>query len=210
LNSQNRLQLPVAKKLSQFRHQLDVPEDEAVRMKASGFNTFMARVDAAEYGICRRLNRGASFPFPRRLFQIVSRLGDGVIWYVLLALLPLLYGSVAIRPVIVMALTGVVGVVLYKFLKKIFVRERPFITHSTIDLAMAPLDRYSFPSGHTLHAVSFAWQATAHFPELGWVLVPLAALIASSRVVLGLHYPTDVLVGAAIGASLAELGCSLA
>jgi undecaprenyl-diphosphatase len=58
--------------------------------------------------------------------------------------------------------------------------------------------------------VSFAWQATVHFPELGWVLVPLAALIAGSRVVLGLHYPSDVLAGAAVGAALAELGTSLA
>jgi len=179
-------------------------------MKAGGFNTFIARVDAAEYSICRKLNRGAAFAFPRRLFQIASRLGDGVIWYVLLGLLPLLYGPAAIKPAIMMALTGILGVVLYKALKKVFVRERPFITHSTIDLAMAPLDRYSFPSGHTLHAVSFAWQATAHFPELGWVLMPLAGLIAASRVVLGLHYPTDVLAGAAIGAALAELGCSLA
>ena len=78
-----------------------------------------------------------------------------------------------------------------------------------IAVAGAPLDRYSFPSGHTLHAVSFAWQVSAHFPELGWVLIPLAALIAGSRVVLGLHYPTDVLVGGLIGASLAELGLSL-
>jgi undecaprenyl-diphosphatase len=202
--------MPVAKKLSQFRHRVDVAGDEAVLMKASGFNTFMARVDAAEYGICRRLNRGASFAFPRRLFRIASRLGDGIIWYVLLAVLPLLYGAAGIKPAIIMALTGALGVALYKLLKRVFVRERPFITHSTIDLAMAPLDRYSFPSGHTLHAVSFAWQATAFFPELGWVLVPLAALIASSRVVLGLHYPTDVLAGAAIGASLATLGCSLA
>jgi undecaprenyl-diphosphatase len=178
-------------------------------MKASGFNTFMARVDAAEYSICRKLNRGASFAFPRRLFQIASRLGDGVIWYVVLALLPLLYGVAAAKPAIIMALTGLLGVAIYKLLKRVFVRERPFITHSTIDLAMVPLDRYSFPSGHTLHAVSFAWQVTAHFPELGWVLVPLAALIAASRVVLGLHYPTDVLAGAALGASLAELGCSL-
>jgi undecaprenyl-diphosphatase len=57
--------------------------------------------------------------------------------------------------------------------------------------------------------VSFAWQATAHFPELGWVLLPLAGLIAGSRVVLGLHYPTDVLAGAALGAALAELGLSV-
>ena len=58
--------------------------------------------------------------------------------------------------------------------------------------------------------MSFTWQAGAHFPELRWVLVPLAALIAASRVVLGLHYPSDVIAGAAIGAALAELGLSLA
>ena len=112
----------------------------------------------------------------------------------------------AIRPVIIMALTGVLGVGLYKALKHVFVRERPFITHTSISLATAPLDRYSFPSGHTLHAVSFTWQAVAYFPELAWVLVPLAALIAASRVVLGLHYPTDVLAGAAIGARSRTLG----
>lgn len=176
----------------------------------SGFSTFMARVDAAEYTLCRKLNRGASFAIPRRLFQLASRLGDGVIWYAALLGVPLIYGPTAVRPDVVMGLTGVLGVVIYKLLKRVFVRERPFITHSTIDLGMAPLDRYSFPSGHTLHAVSFTWQLTAHFPELGWFFVPLAALIASSRVVLGLHYPTDVLAGAAIGASLAELGTSLA
>ena len=179
-------------------------------MKAPGLSTFMARIDAAEYGLCRRLNRGASFAIPRRVFRIASRLGDGIVWYLLIVLLPVLYGAPALKPAIVMAFTGVLGVALYTLLKRLFVRERPFITHAAIDLRGAPLDRYSFPSGHTLHAVSFAWQATAHFPELGWVLVPLAALIAASRVVLGLHYPSDVLAGAAIGAALAELGTSLA
>lgn len=179
-------------------------------MKAPGLTAFMARVDAAEYGLCRTLNRGASFALPRHVFRIASRLGDGVLWYVLIVLLPILYGAAAVKPAIVMALTGALGVALYSLLKRVFVRERPFITHASIDLKGAPLDRYSFPSGHTLHAVSFAWQATAHFPELGWVLVPLAALIAGSRVVLGLHYPSDVLAGAAIGAALAELGTSLA
>ncbi len=96
-----------------------------------------------------------------------------------------------------------------RLLKQLFVRERPFITHTAIDPAAAPLDRYSFPSGHTLHAVSFAWQASAHFPELAWLLLPLAGLIAASRVVLGLHYPSDVLAGAVLGAALAELGLSL-
>jgi undecaprenyl-diphosphatase len=179
-------------------------------MKATAIHTVIARFDAAEYGLCRRLNRGASFAVPRRVFQLASRLGDGLAWYALILALPLIYGHTAVKPAIVMALTGALGVLVYALLKRTFVRERPFITHAAIDRGAAPLDRYSFPSGHTLHAVSFTWQACAHFPELAWVLVPLAALIAGSRVVLGLHYPSDVLAGAAIGAALAELGTSLA
>jgi undecaprenyl-diphosphatase len=175
-------------------------------MRATAFSSFLARLDTADYRLCRHLNRGASRSAIRKPFQIASRLGDGVVWYVLILLLPLIYGMAAVRPAIVMALTGLLSVMIYGVLKRSFLRERPFIRHSGICQAAAPLDRYSFPSGHTLHAVAFAWQASVHFPELAWVLAPLAALIAASRVVLGLHYPTDVLAGAFIGACIAELG----
>ena len=94
-------------------------------MKATGFNTFMARVDAVEYGLCRRLNRGASRMLPRRIFQLASRLGNGVVWYVLILALPVLYGAQAVKPAIVMALTAVLGVAIYFLLKRLFVRERP-------------------------------------------------------------------------------------
>ncbi|HEV2700793.1 MAG TPA: phosphatase PAP2 family protein [Steroidobacteraceae bacterium] len=178
-------------------------------MKAGTLSTFVARVDAAEFGICRTVNALSLRPRVRRSFQVVSRLGDGLIWYALMLSLLLVRGRTALRPVLVMAVVGVIGVALYKLLKNTLVRERPFITHRGISLHGAPLDRYSFPSGHTLHAVAFTWQAVAHFPELGWVLVPLTSLVAASRVVLGLHYPTDVLVGGAIGGLLAQLGLAL-
>jgi len=178
-------------------------------MKAGTLSVFVARVDAAEFGVCRMLNALSHHPPVRRMFQVVSRLGDGVLWYALLLALPVLRGRAGVRPALVMALTGFAGVVIYKLLKRTLVRERPFITHSGISLHGAPLDRYSFPSGHTLHAVAFTWQAVAHFPELGWVLVPFTSLVAASRVVLGLHYPTDVLVGAAIGGLLGSLGLAL-
>jgi undecaprenyl-diphosphatase len=175
----------------------------------SSLGVWFARVDAAEYRLCRKLNHGAAFPIPRRILQLASRLGDGIVWYALIAALPWIYGREALRPVMVMAATGMLGLLVYKVLKRAFVRERPFITHRAIDLAMPPLDRYSFPSGHTLHAVSFALQASMHFPQLAWGLIPLALTIAASRVVLGLHYPTDVLAGAVLGASLGALGLSL-
>jgi undecaprenyl-diphosphatase len=178
-------------------------------MRTTTFSSFLARIDTADYRICRRLNRGASRSLIRRPFQLINRLGDGILWYVLILSLPIFYGAPAVKPAILMALTGLLGVMIYGLLKRCFVRERPFIRHAGISQAGAPLDRYSFPSGHTLHAVSFAWQASVHFPELGWVLVPLAGLIAASRVVLGLHYPTDVLVGAILGACLAGFALAL-
>jgi undecaprenyl-diphosphatase len=170
----------------------------------------LARFDDAEYRVCRGLNRAATQPWVRETMRVASRVGDGLVWYLLLGLLPLMFGAAAIRPALVMMLTGAAGLLIYRRLKATLVRERPFIRHPGITLAMAPLDRYSFPSGHTLHAVCFTCQAVAHFPVLAWVLVPIAVLIALSRVVLGLHYPTDVLAGAAIGGLLAIGGLALA
>jgi undecaprenyl-diphosphatase len=165
----------------------------------------LARFDMAEYRLCRELNRGAGQRWVRALFQAASRLGDGIIWYLLIGALPLIYGRTAIRTSLVMAVTGLIGLLVYKFLKTRLLRERPFIRHPGITLAMPPLDRYSFPSGHTLHAVSFTCIAMSRFPELAWVLLPLTGLIAASRMVLGLHYPSDVVAGGAIGAALAIL-----
>jgi undecaprenyl-diphosphatase len=73
-----------------------------------------------------------------------------------------------------------------------------------VTAAALPLDEFSFPSGHTLHAVAFTLIATANYPDLSLLLFPLAALIAASRLVLGLHYPSDVLAGGAIGGVIAS------
>ena len=139
----------------------------------------------------------------RPFFSMVSRLGDGVFWYCLMLFLPLLFGSDALLVSLKMSLAGVIGLLIYKWIKLLTERARPFTVSSTIALGTAPLDQYSFPSGHTLHAVSFSLIAIHYYPMLGWLLIPMAFLIALSRVVLGLHYPTDVLAGAVIGTTLA-------
>ncbi len=167
------------------------------------------RFDAAELSLCLLLNRGCTIRALREFFGAVSRLGDGPLWYALILALPFLYGESGQLPALQMAVTGLIGVGLYKALKHTLVRERPFIQCDRIWLGVAPLDRYSFPSGHTLHAVSFATLAAHYFPELGLVLVPFALLIAASRVILGLHYPTDVLAGAALGLGLASASLSI-
>jgi undecaprenyl-diphosphatase len=167
------------------------------------------RIDALEHSWCLRLNRGCQRNPVRRGFALISRLGDGVFWYAQMALLPLLYGSAGAETATRMAIAGVVGVLLYKFLKQHLVRERPCTVLSDIVRGTAPLDRYSFPSGHTLHAVSFAMLIVGAFPQLAWLCIPFAALVALSRVVLGLHYPSDVVAGAGIGAALATAVAAL-
>ena len=168
------------------------------------------RADQAERRLCLIANAAARRRALRALFRAVSRLGDGVFWYALMASMPLWLGRTAgLRAALHMLVVGAVGLALYKLLKRTLVRERPFVGLVGIECAMPPLDRYSFPSGHTLHAVAFTVVAVGYVPGLAVLLVPFAALVAASRVVLGLHYPSDVAVGALLGAALAVASGSL-
>jgi len=72
-------------------------------------------------------------------------------------------------------------------------------TSHNILIRSIPLDEFSFPSGHTLHAVIFTLVAIHYYPMLSVALIPFSILIGLSRPILGLHYPSDVLVGALIG-----------
>lgn len=152
---------------------------------------------------CLRLNRASGVRWVRALFRAASRLGDGVFWYVLMGATLVVDGPAAAGALLRMAAVGALGLVLYKWLKKRASRPRPYQVRAAIRPGTDPLDQFSFPSGHTLHAVAFAILFSAYSPALGWLVWPFATLVAGSRVVLGLHYPTDVLAGAAIGATLA-------
>ena len=66
-----------------------------------------------------------------------------------------------------------------------------------------PLDHFSFPSGHTLHAVMASTVLGYIQPMLLVFMLPFTLLVAVSRMVLGLHYPSDVIVGALIGVLVA-------
>jgi undecaprenyl-diphosphatase len=148
----------------------------------------------------QRLHRVAQYQTPVKALVVVSKLGDGLFWYVLIAALALLGGTHGRDVAAQMALAGLLNLPLYFWLKHSIGRPRPFVACPDIRACVRALDKFSFPSGHTLHAVAFAVVFSWHFPFVGAALAPLVLLIAVSRVALGLHYPSDVAAGALIGA----------
>ncbi|MFD2111683.1 phosphatase PAP2 family protein [Thiorhodococcus fuscus] len=170
---------------------------------------WLQQLNEIEAPVCRLWSRSGQRNWIQRPFAVISRLGDGVFWYSLMGVLPLVYGLTGVQASLHMLATGGIALALYKSLKGVTRRERPCRYASDIIALVPPLDRYSFPSGHTLHAVSFSTVAIYYIPELAWLLVPFTCLVAASRVILGLHYPSDVLVATLIGLGLAYCGIML-
>ncbi|WP_436863273.1 phosphatase PAP2 family protein [Acinetobacter haemolyticus] len=137
-------------------------------------------------------------------FKTISRLGDGPFWYVMLLSVWATQGLAYGLQILYLILAGFVGTLIYKFLKHKTTRPRPYQVHQVIVLGERPLDHFSFPSGHTLHAVMVTIVLGYIQPVLLILMLPFTILIALSRMVLGLHYPSDVIVGAIIGASVAS------
>ena len=163
----------------------------------------------AEMALARWLHRGASNPLIVPPLLLASRLGDGMLWYSLLVLLPLLDGWRGVGRALAVCAVGLFNVAVYKVLKRRTARLRPFRSCPGITACARPLDEYSFPSGHTMHAVAFGLMLSHFYPAAAPFLAAFAAIVALSRVVLGLHYPSDVVAGAVVGWAGASLALAL-
>ena len=163
------------------------------------------RLSGHELALCQFCNRRAEWLPTQHFYRVISRLGDGVFWYLLMLLLPAIFGTQGLTASLHMLLSAGLSLAIYKLLKQGTSRARPCDSYPVIHRHAPALDLYSFPSGHTMHAVGFTTVIGLHLPVVAVMLLPFSLLIALSRLVLGLHYPSDVLAGAAIGASVALL-----
>ena len=157
----------------------------------------------------RWMHRAAARSWVVFALNVVSRLGDGWMWYAVILALPWLDHATGTTCAIRMFAVGAVNLVIYKIIKHRIARLRPYRNCPGIRACGRSLDEFSFPSGHTLHSVAFALILVSYYPAWGIVVWPFTALVAVSRVILGLHYPSDVVVGAAIGALTAAVSFNL-
>ena len=170
---------------------------------------YLNRMNHLDGALCVKVNHTSQYRIIRDWFRLMSRLGDGVFWYTLLVAILIVQGHTALLPVLHVALTGLTGTFVYKWLKGKTLRPRPYQVLQDVLLTGKPLDYFSFPSGHTLHAAAFTCMTLAYYPSLAMLVIPFSLMVAVSRVVLGLHYPSDVLAGAVIGSALALISLNI-
>ena len=98
---------------------------------------------------------------------------------------------------------------LYLILKQCFKRPRPAMTLLNYKALITPSDKFSLPSGHTAAAFLMATIISYFYPTYMVIALPWAASVGLSRILLGVHYPSDVLAGAALGVSIAALSITI-
>lgn len=149
-------------------------------------------------------------PVLDKFMTSVTKLGNAGIFWIILTVLFLLIPKMR-KTGVVMAAALIIDLLLCNvLLKNLVARSRPYDVNTGIQLLVAKLRDYSFPSGHT--AASFASAAALYFAgekELWKPALVLACLIAVSRLYLYVHYPTDVLGGVVIGIIAGYLGYRL-
>jgi len=134
------------------------------------------------------------------LTRFISFTGDGYLYLLMGLSLPILFPDQGTIFLLAGLLAFVVELPIYWVLKKSFKRRRPFHVVQALTPVLKPSDEFSFPSGHT---------TAACFPAVSLLAYTWAALIGLSRVMLRVHFISDVLAGVLLGSLIAYLSLSV-
>jgi undecaprenyl-diphosphatase len=164
--------------------------------------TMLDFIATRDHRLMRRLHRWR----PPRWFRLwmisATRGGDGWLWYGLGVLVLAFGGQTRFAAVTAAGTACGTGAILFLILKKLTGRKRPNALEPHCWATLLPPDQFSFPSGHTISAFAFAISVGGFYPLLLGALLFCAFSVATSRIVLGMHFLSDVVVGALVGAGL--------
>ena len=165
----------------------------------------MHYIAGSDHRLMRRVNRWPAPRWIRFWAMLATRAGDGWLWYALGLVILIAGGPLRVHAVAAGLLATGSGILLFRKIKTLTGRRRPCAIEPHCWATLLPPDQFSFPSGHTITAFAAALSIGSFYPVLLPALLFCAISIAASRVVLGMHFLSDVIAGACIGALLAAL-----
>ena len=167
--------------------------------------TVWGYIEQRDLRLMRRLHRWRA-PRPIRILMLMmSRLGNGWLWYSLGIFILVCGGQNRYRAFFAGALSAVVAILIFQRIKPFSRRRRPCEIEPHCWAVITPPDRFSFPSGHAMTSFAIAAAVGSFYPQALPCLLAVAALIAISRIVVGMHFLTDIVVGALLGALIGYL-----
>lgn len=158
-----------------------------------------------DHYVMRRLNRWNAPRWVRWWMLASTRGGDGWFWAFCGIALLANHNRSSLFAFLAAAVAACSGIAVFIILKRAVGRERPCALEPHCWASLVPPDRFSFPSGHSITAFAIASSLGLFYPHMFTVLLAIACSVALSRVVLGLHYMSDVVAGCLIGWGLGYL-----
>jgi len=165
--------------------------------------TMLHYISTRDHRLMRRINNWRAPHWVQLWMICATRGGDGWLWYSIGLAVLLFGGPERGAALMTSGLASASGAFLFLYLKKKAKRKRPCAIAEHCWATLLPPDQFSFPSGHSITAFSFAVSFALFYPALLPALLICAFSVAISRVVLGMHFLSDVVVGSLLGTLLA-------
>lgn len=166
-------------------------------------------LEARDHRVMHTVNRWRPPRWLRLWMVAATRGGDGWLWYAMGLVVALFGGPERFAALGAAAVSAATGIALFLKLKRTCGRKRPCALEPHCWTTLLPPDQFSFPSGHTITAFAVASALGAFYPALMPGLLFCAISVAASRILLGMHFLSDVIAGAGIGGLLGYAAAEL-